>query len=323
LKGEGAATAVPTVTVALCAHTARRTELTINCVTSVLGGATQPNAIVVVVDNNAPLLATLRSRVDHPLVTVVQNSGRGASAARNTALDLCQTDVVLFIDDDARADPSWLQEMAGAFADLEVVGVGGRVLPDWEAEPDRIPPELFWIVGATYRGHPEVACPISRPIGASMGVKAEAMRVVGGFPSAFGPRDGKKASSNEELALFTAIRRKYGPDCVVYVPEAIVHHHAPVDRATWKYLVSRSWSEGVSKAEARLVFGGDVMAYDGDYVRETLLPAIGNYILGGARARDGRSLRFGLMCASALGVTATGYTWRLARSRLQAPGRHE
>ena len=121
------------------------------------------------------------------------------------ALRIAIGSVVAFIDDDAWADPSWLSALSRAFQDPGVLGAGGRVVPDWEDASAALPPEIYWVVGATYRGHRTDAGPISRPLGCNMAVRREIFLALGGFPSAFGPRSGAKMSSNEELATFTTI----------------------------------------------------------------------------------------------------------------------
>jgi hypothetical protein len=308
-----------TVTVAVCAHALGRLELTVDCVKSVLGGSSAPAAVIVVVDGNAPLRVLLEERLATTGALIVDSDGTGVSLARNTALGLCTTELLLFIDDDAKADVGWLEEMVNALDQPEVVGVGGRVVPAWEDGAVALAPELNWIVGATYKGHPQKPCSITRPIGSNMGIRTAAMREVGGFSADFGPRFGKKSSSNEELALFTDVRRRWGGDSVRYAPDAVVSHWTPARRTTWRYLAKRSWVEGTSKADVRTTFGGDVMAYDGDYVRTTLLPGIRRYV-GLSLRGDADAARSALQCGLALAVTAAGYLWRLADiSRITSP----
>jgi hypothetical protein len=296
--------------VAICAHAIARLDLTVDCVQSVLGGSSRPAAVIVVVDRNAALRRLLEERLASSGVMIVDSEGAGASLARNTALGRCDTELLLFIDDDARADARWLEEMVDVFDRPGVVGVGGRVIPAWDQGATPLPPELYWVVGATYKGHPVEAGVITRPIGASMGIRVDAMRQLGGFSAAFGPRLGKKSSSNEELALFTNVRRRWGEQSIRYAPGAVVFHRAPAERTTWGYVVVRSWAEGTSKADVRKTLGGDVMGYDGDYLRTTLLPGIARYAASSLRG-DAAAARSALMCSLALAVTAMAYLCRL------------
>ena len=150
----------------------------------------------------------------------------------------------------------------------------------------QLPEELLWIVGSTYRGHRTDAGPISRPIGANMAARREALLELGGFPSAFGPRAGTKVSSNEELATYTAITNHFGDQSVRYVPTAVVHHFAPAARCTPRYVICRSLVEGTSKADVRRMFGSDVMGADRAYVRDVIASGILAYLIEGVRKRD-------------------------------------
>ena len=50
-------------------------------------------------------------------------------------------DFIAFLDDDAEADPQWLQYLASPFADPRVAGVGGTAVPAWVgAEPPTLVP---------------------------------------------------------------------------------------------------------------------------------------------------------------------------------------
>ncbi len=296
--------------VVVCAHTTERLTLTLRCVESVLSGTVRPDEMYVVVDNNRELQSDLAAKLSGTDVIVMANDGSGASDARTTALSRLSSDIVAFIDDDAWAEPDWLEKLTGAFGSPDIVGAGGRILPEWEPGAVQLPAELLWVVGSTYLGHPEDPVTITRPLGASMAARRLAMAEVGGFPHEFGPRGGKKSSSNEELALFSHLRQQFGPDCLVYVPAAVVHHFAPASRTTWSYLVSRSWAEGVSKADIRRRFGRSVMGHDSAYVRRILAPAIVRGAVRGVPRGDRQSMREAGMCAVALAVTGAGYAVR-------------
>jgi glycosyltransferase involved in cell wall biosynthesis len=268
--------------------------------------------LVIVVDNNPELQELLLERTKDTSSQVISNTGRGVADARTTAVKHCSSDLVAFIDDDAWAEPNWLAELASVFESADVIGAGGRVVPEWGPDASRIPAELLWLVGATYKGHPNRQVTITRPIGANMIARRDALIEVGGFPSDFGVRDGMtKSRGNEELALFTRLTERFGPDCIMYIPTAVVHHFVPADRTTWYYLVSRSWAEGTSKGYARQRFGRHVMTYDSSYVRDTLVPGAVSYL----RGANPSALRSAAMCLTSLAVTVAGYSWQLAFAR--------
>src|SRR5215213_5707044 len=93
------------------------------CVRSLEAQASPPLETIVVVDHNPGLLE--RAAEAFPGARVVSNSrSRGLAGARNTGTDVASGSVVAFIDDDARAEPAWLERLEECFADASVVGAG-------------------------------------------------------------------------------------------------------------------------------------------------------------------------------------------------------
>lgn len=310
----------PTLTVAVAAHADERFELTCRCVQAALAGSVTPDEVVVVVDRNPPLEQRLRAALP-PSVAVHPNDGSGAADARTTALRRSRGEVLVFVDDDAWVEDDFLAVVAGAFEDPRIVAAGGRIVPEWEDPGRALPEELYWVVGSTYLGHREDPGPITRPIGAAMAVRRHALAAVGGFHPDFGPRAGRKTSSNEELATFTLVARRFGPDSIVYLPDAVAHHFAPAARCGFDYLLRRSFVEGTSKADARRTFGAAVMGHDRGYVGSVLLPRLAAHLAGGLTG-DRRRARAGLFDLASLVSAGAGYAAHLVRRRPPATPAH-
>jgi glucosyl-dolichyl phosphate glucuronosyltransferase len=61
---------------------------------------------------------------------------QGLSHGRNTGISLARAPIVAFTDDDVRAAPDWILQLARAFErHPEAAYVGGRVMPEWLAPP--------------------------------------------------------------------------------------------------------------------------------------------------------------------------------------------
>jgi glucosyl-dolichyl phosphate glucuronosyltransferase len=329
------------------------------CVDSLCNGTVIPNELIVVVDSNPSVETALREELSGKAL-VVPNRGSGASEARNTGLALVASDIVAYLDDDADPEAGWLEAVIAAFERRPTtVGVGGRVVPEYEPGARPLPPEVLWIVGCTYRGHRTDEGPISRPIGANMAFRASAVSKVGGFPSAFGPNAARrtparrrsagkeaaarrvpgwldrghraggghgstadlKTGSNEELALAATLRRKFGDECLHYCPRACVKHFVPRARLTARYLVSRCWVEGTTKADITALQGRAAMSDDQRYLFHVLLPGIAGRLLTAARQRDRAALLEALVLAAAAQVTAAGYATRTLAYTLPRPSR--
>jgi glycosyltransferase involved in cell wall biosynthesis len=301
-----------TVSLILCTHSVERLDQVHHAVTSVLGGTHQPDEFFIVVDANKELHDTLQGTLPEA-ISVLHSHGRGACQARNTALAKATGDLIVCLDDDAWVEASWLAELTSAFDDPTIYGAGSLDQPEWENPTRTFPPELYWLVGATYAGHPTHAGPITRPIGAAMAARREAVLAIGGFSPEFGANTATKGSYNEELVMYTAIRHRYGNDCTRYVPTAIVHHFAPSARTTWKHLQRRSLVEGRSKADARRLYGADVLRHDRNYIRTTLLPAIARYTRQALTEHDKHAARAAIELTAAFALTGTAYAKRRIR----------
>lgn len=280
------------------------------CVDSLSQGTVLPNETIVVVDSNPTVEAALREELAGKAV-VVANRGFGASEGRNTGLALATSDIVAYLDDDADPDADWLEALIGAFDRRPTtVGVGGRIVPEYEPGSRPLPPEVLWIVGCTYRGHRSDEGPITRPIGANMAFRANALSRVGGFPSSFGPTGGRTGGSNEELALAVTLRREFGGECLRYCPGACVKHFVPRARLTARYLVSRCWLEGATKADVTALHGRAAMSHDQRYLVHVLLPGIASRLHTAARRLDRYALLEAVVLLAAAQVTVTGYATR-------------
>ena len=234
----------PTISVIVCAYTDVRWNDLIEAVGSLRRQQMAPAEVIVVVDHNPGLLA--RARAQFPNVTVIENTGpQGLSGARNSGLAAARGEIVAFMDEDATADPSWLQELAAAYADPNVMGAGGAIVPEWQhGRPAWFPEEFDWVVGCTYRGMPQAQAPVRNLIGCNMSLRREVFAEVGGFRPGIG-RVGTLPVGCEETELCIRVRQRWPQGELVYVPAAVVRHRVPQGRATWEYFRSRCYDDEV------------------------------------------------------------------------------
>lgn len=258
------------VSVIICAYTEKRWDDLVAAVASLQHQTLLPREIIVVIDENSSLFA--KATVQFPDIRVVSNKeARGLSGARNTGIALAQGSILAFMDEDAVADPQWLHHLMSAYADQRVMGVGGAIIPRWaDGRPAWFPSEFHWVVGCTYRGMPVTTAPVRNLIGCNMSFRREVFAKVGGFRHGMG-RIGTKPLGCEETELCIRALQQWPTRTVLYVPQARVHHHVPAARATWHYLVSRCWAEGLSKAQvSQLVGANDGLSSEWQYTLQTL-----------------------------------------------------
>lgn len=312
-----------TASLVICAYTEARWEKIGMALASVARQTVQPLEIIVVTDYNPDLCRRLRA--EYPKLTVVPNRfAQGLSGARNTGIEIATAEIVVFLDDDAHAEPDWLQAMLAPYQDETVIGVGGKILPDWEASapPYWLPEEFLWVVGCSYRGLPEENAQVRNPIGANMSFRRAAFEAAGRFDSSVGRNNLRSRPLGcEETELSIRILAASPKSHVVYEPGAVVHHYVDNSRATWRYFVSRCLAEGYSKAHvAGLAGASAALSVEKSYVFRTLRRAVERDISMLARHRDGRAAA--RLAALALGVTVTGIGYLSSMATHIRSGRH-
>jgi glycosyltransferase involved in cell wall biosynthesis len=304
------------MTVIICTYSPRRWEVLSAAVASVSSQAYPALETIIVIDHNAELLQRAEAAFRDALV-IESTGARGLSDARNAGVKVARGDVVAFLDDDAVADDTWLQELARAYDDPNVVGAGGVASPQWVGgQASRwLPCEFYWTVGCTYCGLPTECAPIRNPIGANMSFRRAVFDQIEGFATGIG-RVGLTPLGCEETELSIRARRAFPGGVVLYVPSARVEHLVPTERASWRYFVSRCWAEGLSKALVTEEVGSkDALSSEWVYALRTLPAGVLRGLSDGVRGDHTGYLRATAIIGGFL-VTAAGYVrGRLAAGR--------
>src|SRR5579863_300943 len=224
-----------------------------DAIESLLRQETGDEAIEIIVVDNSPnhdAAAEFAGRyAGAPGFSYVIEPRSGLANARNVGMRKASGRIVAYIDDDARAAPSWAGQLIRAH---DVVGdtagaVGGRVLPRWSVPPpDWLAPELFGYLSVLDLGGGmrdltagEYLC------GCNLSFDRDALISIGGFSTSLG-RHGSEAAllSNEELDVcnrLLALGRR-----VVYAPAATVEHVIPAERLTRRWFRRRVCWQAVS-----------------------------------------------------------------------------
>lgn len=249
----------PEITVSICTY--RRYDYLTMCLES-LGKQTLPKErfTVVIVDNSLSPEESKQFQdnlnVSFSLKYIITEKS-GLSFARNVALENCATPLIAYIDDDAQADPNWLENIVGTFLNHgSVVGVvGGRVEPvfnhelpdwfnsrlqrtffrlDWGQSEERIFMHWYGNLKATGRWL----------VGANIAYRTDVLHSVGGFPEYLG-RIENLLLCDEELAVNDKISRR-GYE-VIYTPFAKVDHHVQTERISRRWINESAFWSGISK----------------------------------------------------------------------------
>ncbi|WP_435347070.1 glucosyl-dolichyl phosphate glucuronosyltransferase [Haloarchaeobius sp. HRN-SO-5] len=236
------------VSVVICTYPTDRYEYFSECVESVLEQTYDDIEVVLVVDGNEEVHEwTVDDFGDVENVRIHCNDeNRGISYSRTKGAELATGEVVAMIDDDAVAEPDWIERLVETYEETDAIAVGGHVKPDWQVEkPDFFPDEFYWLVGCDEKGFGEHMEEMRNTYGSNISFRRDVLLNVGGYDENTG-RKGDKHIQAHESTVGARLQRDYGRG-VIYNKEAVVNHKLFEYRGDFRWLASRSFWQGYSK----------------------------------------------------------------------------
>ncbi|WP_329084636.1 MULTISPECIES: glycosyltransferase family 2 protein [unclassified Streptosporangium] len=292
--------------VVICVYTEDRWEDIRAAVESVQNQTHEPHEIILVVDYNPDL--HLRLKKEYPGAIVVENAQeKGLSGGKNTGAATASGDIVAYLDDDAVAEPGWLEALEEGFQDPTIVGVGGQTRPLWGIghRPGWYPHEFDWTVGCSYLGMPTERARIRNVMGGNAAFRREVIGGVGGFHTGIGRSvQGRKPRplGCEETEFCIRLSQRMPGSGMLFEPAAVIGHKVPPVRSTFAYFRSRCFAEGLSKAlVAQSVGAGDGLSSERAHALKALP-------LGALRG-VGEALRGDLPGLGRAGAIVVGLAW--------------
>jgi len=303
----------PTVSVIICCYTQERLRDMREAVASVQRQTRPPEEIILAVDNNRDLYERSRSDFGES-IKVVQNAGvKGLSATRNVGIAAAQGDLVAFLDDDAVAEAGWLANLIAAFEDPRVHAAGGRAVLDWgEGRPSWLPEDLDWTVGGGFTWLPSKRTDVRNPHGHNMCFRREVFTSVGQFDGSLG-RVANDGQAGEEAELCLRLKRQVPQATIVYEPACIIRHKVPAARGTWRYVLKRSYEEGLCKARIEQLaraHGVRPLSTESAYLRHLLFRALPSRLVRFWRPPALAQAAAILTCIAAVGLGHAVGRWR-------------
>jgi len=210
---------------------------------------------VIMVDNNstdttAGIVSEYVNRCDNFIS--VQELRQGVGYARNAGIDKARGEYVCFIDDDAYADPQWLEGVLNAFETVKPAPavVGGRYLPYYvEGKPYWFTDELEIRTQGNHarflKEHgfiKDCECFFGFPE-SNYCIRKSVVDEVGGFSVEIGPK-AETMQFGEGIELSTRVAKKY--PLFWYDPQLIVYHLVPARNMSIKYILSRRYEMAYS-----------------------------------------------------------------------------
>ncbi len=235
------------VSVVICTYSLDLYSDLTDAIESVLHQTYNAVEVVVIVDGNDELYDEVVSDwIDTQRVTVDCNDeNKGLSASRNRGIEIASGDVIAFMDDDAIADPAWVEALVTAYRQNDVEAVGGKMTPLWiDGEPTFLPAEFYWLVGVTHRGFPSEG-PVRNTFGSNISFRADVLEQLDGFDENLG-RKGDQHVQGEEAELAARLRVELD-GTLYYTPAAKVGHKIFAYRLNRWWLLKRAFWQGYSK----------------------------------------------------------------------------
>jgi GT2 family glycosyltransferase/glycosyltransferase involved in cell wall biosynthesis len=245
----------PDASVIIC--TRNRADELHDCVTLVLACGARD---VVIVDNGSTdataAVAGELARRSGGAVRLVSESRPGLCHARNAGAAAARHELLLYLDDDARVAPGWLDHLAWTLARPGIVNAGGPISALWpDARPAGWPGrELEPLLSVLDLGDVErTLIPPDVVYGANWAVRRGALKAVGGFDPDFGP--GPESGINGDEVSVALRLHAQGIGATAYSPGAAVAHRIAPDRIDNRFLLMRSLCVGIEQTQHTRALG--------------------------------------------------------------------
>jgi len=237
------------VSVVLCEHTLDRFDDVQDAAESIFEQTYDDLELVLVADGNDDVCERFREVYgDRDDVRVHCNDENvGLLESRNNGAEAATGDVVAFIDDDAIADPEWVERLIDTYEREDAVAAGGKMVPEWVAgRPKFLPEEFYFLVGVTHRGFADGPGEVRNTFGSNISFRRDAFLELSGFDANIGGRQGDENLQGGETELCARLRSEFG-EGVYYDPEAKVAHKVFEYRTKPLWLLDRAFWQGYSK----------------------------------------------------------------------------
>jgi glycosyltransferase involved in cell wall biosynthesis len=197
-------------------------------------------------DNTRETVEAIRSRHSNVSITLLTEHTPGLVVARHTGVAHSRADLVAFLDDDARANPEWLEVLVDCFDNVRPApwSVGGPVVPILPpSKPHWFKPEYearswglesrFLRTGESFSGD-------------NMAFRKGVINANGGFDARVQMK-GDIMALADETHLYRTIWARHPDDAAFYYStKAIVSHVIHPNKLTIQYTLKRKFSAGQS-----------------------------------------------------------------------------
>lgn len=205
---------------------------------------------VLIVDNDAALGAKAcveRAAAEHGDVRVryVPEPEPGIAAARNRALEACDTDVLVFIDDDETPREHWLTRLLATHTATGAAAVAGPVEPTYPEQPQAHPLRP-WIVDGPFHASPDISDGALMTHAATSNLLLDMRQV-----NDLGVRMPSVGTRGGEDVIFTDRITRAGGE-IIWCRRAVVTETVPDERLRPGWVLTRSMIDGSNESARQL-----------------------------------------------------------------------
>lgn len=179
-------------------------------------------------------------------VHFILNAEKGASVQRNIGIEKAKGENLVFLDDDAIVDKNWLESYKEYFHLPDWGVLAGRIEPLWGENVKNYHKNSDFIKNMySLFDLGENVREIDYGFSCNYLIKKEAFDQVGGFDLKIGRIGDDRILYGEDVLVCEAIKQTH---INYYIPNATVFHKVHNYRLTWKWLISRAYAGGLTKA---------------------------------------------------------------------------
>jgi glycosyltransferase involved in cell wall biosynthesis len=186
----------------------------------------------------------LRVKYSGHLIRYFHEPEKGAGFARNMAYQMAEAGYIAYLDDDARADPKWLEVALGL---IEIYAkpacLGGLIIPFYTTQkPDWFCDEYE---ARSWGDSDRQLLPDESFSGSNMIWRVDILHEIGGFGEEIGPMAGS-FSIGEDTMAFKRFWSEKLPSIMIYSPDLRMHHWVPEFKMRVPYQLKRALVGGQS-----------------------------------------------------------------------------
>lgn len=264
----------------------------LDTVRSVLDQTQPAHEVILVIPDATGLAERIGAEVSQ-LTVVVDETASDPWRARNAGAEAATATVVAFLEEGDIAARDWLQRLADAYRDDDVMGVGGSLQMRWERpQPRWFDTDLSWMIGGRRAPAPAGPSRVRSLSTANLSLRRTSFIQLGGFPAHHVDPSPTEDSRDLEVRLRT--RGAAASDQLFYEPGARVLRPVPAAKARWVFFLGRCYREGraiVARSDQDRATTADLASL----LRRSLIPV-----------GPGRSFSLVRALAAALGLVSMG-----------------